>query len=67
MTIVEQIRRKKMRHALQQVERQRAGGHYHREFSARTLRLMKDIVDADIAYDIKHGIDYDDGERAGVA
>lgn len=58
-TIIEEKRQEKLEHALQQTQNQRRAN-ASRPISDRTLRLMEDIVAADIAYDRKHRICYDD-------
>lgn len=58
-TIIEEIGIMKTERARQHVERQR-NSNFCKPLSDRTLRLMEDIVAADIAYDRKHRICYDD-------
>jgi hypothetical protein len=58
--MIEEIGMMKTEHARQQLENQRRSHFTAKPLSDRTLRLMEDIVAADIAYDRKHRICYDD-------
>ena len=65
-TIIEEKRQEKLEQAILRTERQRRLN-FIKPLSDRTLNLMEDIVAADIEYDLKHGITYEDILRGDVA